>query len=57
MDDVLVFGRDQEQHNKTKAWGCAMQSTVTPNNSKCEFSKNQIKFLGHIFDEDGVRAR
>ena len=58
MDDVLVFGRDQEQHNKRlEAVLCRIQSTgVTLNPSKCEFSKSQIKFLDHIVDKDGVRA-
>ena len=49
MDDVLVFSRDQEEHNKRlKAVLRRIQSTgVTLNPSKCEFSKTQIKFLGH----------
>ena len=29
---------------------------VTLNESKCEFNKEQIKFLGHIINGEGVRA-
>ena len=58
MDDVLVFGHDQQQHDKRlEAVLSRIQSAgVTLNPSKCEFSKDQIKFLGHIVDKDGVRA-
>ena len=58
MDDVLVFGRDQEEHDKRlEAVLRRVQSAgVTLNPSKCEFSKNQIKFLGHIVNQSGVQA-
>jgi len=58
MDDVLVFGHDQQQHDKRlEAVLSRIQSAgVTLNPSKCDFSKDQIKFLGHIVDKDGVRA-
>ena len=53
MDDVLVFGRDQEQHailERLQAAG------VTLNQTKCEFNKDKVKFLGHIVDKEGIRA-
>ena len=58
MDDVLVFGRDKEEHRrrlmavlkKIEAAG------VTLNPNKCEFGKTQLKFLGHLIDENGIRA-
>jgi len=58
MDDVLVFGHDQQQHDKQlEAVLIRIQSAgVTLSPSKCEFSKDQIKFLGHIVDKDGVTA-
>ena len=58
MDDVLVYGRDQEDHDrKLEAVLQRVQSAgVTLNPDKCEFSKDQLKFLGHIINKDGVRA-
>ena len=58
MDDVLVYGQDQEEHDKRLE--AVLQripsAGVTLNSDKCEFSKDQLKFLGHIIDKDGVRA-
>lgn len=58
MDDILIFGADQAEHDarliavleRIKAAG------VTLNAKKCEFSKRQVKFLGHLIDERGIRA-
>ena len=57
IDDVLIYGKDTEEHDerllavleRIKAAG------VTLNRNKCEFRKTQLKFLGHIIDQDGVR--
>ena len=55
MDGVLVYGKDQEEHdNRLEAVLKRIQSArVTLN---LEFSRDQLKFLGHIIDKDGVRA-
>ena len=58
MDDVVLFSRDKEEHRrrlpvvlkKIEAAG------VTLNPNKCEFGKTQLKFLGHLIDENGIRA-
>ena len=49
IDDVLIFGKDQKM-DRIKAAG------VTLNRNKCEFGKSQLKFLGHVIDQDDVRA-
>ena len=55
MDDVLVYGKDQEEYDKRlEAVLQRIQSTGVTLNP--EFSKDQLKFLGHIIDKDGVRA-
>ena len=54
MDDVLVFGQDQEEHDKR--FEAVLYRIQSLNPSKCEFSKNQIKFLGHIVNQNGVQA-
>ena len=58
MDDVLIFGKDKQEHDRRleavleriKAAG------VTLNLSKCEFARSSLKFLGHIIDATGIRA-
>lgn len=55
-DDIIIFGKDKESHD------VALQQTLTKihnsgltiNAKKCEFSKHEIKFFGHIFSNRGV---
>ena len=58
MEDVLVYGKDQREHDKRLE--AALQQIeaagMTLNRDKCEVSKTQLKFLGHIIDQSGVRA-
>ena len=49
MDDILVCGQDQEEHDK-RLEGMLKRTEsagITLNPNKCEFSKDQLKFLGH----------
>ena len=57
MDDVLVFGKDQTEHDKRMKAVLQKIETggVTLNPSKCEFRRRQLMFLGHV-DEQGIRA-
>ena len=56
INDILVSGRDQEEHNdhlntvlkKIQAAG------LTINKDKCHFSCSRIVFLGHVIDANGV---
>ena len=56
MDDVLVHGRTQEDHDQCldKVLKRMMEVELTLNREKCHFSQNQVKFLGQIIDRDGV---
>ena len=58
MDDVLVFGKDKEEHDErlTQALKKITAAGVTLNPKKCEFGKEQLKFLGHLIDREGIRA-
>ena len=57
MDDILIHGRTQEEHDvrlhqtlkKIQAAG------LTLNKDKCVFSKTSVKFLGQVIDSDGIR--
>ena len=56
MDDVLVFGKDQKKHDEhlQAALKRIKEARATLNPAKCFFS--QLRFLGHIFDQEGIRA-
>ena len=56
MDDVLVHGRTQEDHDQCldKVLKRMMEVELTLNREKCHFSQNQAKFLWQIIDRDGV---
>ena len=58
IDDILVFGKDQDQHDaRLMVVLRRIQSAgVTLNKDKCKFSMSQVSFLGHIIDETGIRA-
>ena len=58
MDDILVFGKDHDEHDNRlrKVLERLESANVTLNTSKCEFGKDTVKFLGHIIDDQGVRA-
>ena len=50
MDNVLVFGRNHEEHNKQLKTVLQKlnESKVTLNREKCEFAQPEIKFLGQV---------
>lgn len=56
IDDLLIWGSDQKQHDETlcKVLDSARQHGVKFNLSKCQFSVKQIKFMGHIISESGI---
>ena len=58
IDDVLVVGTNQEQHDERlmRVLERIESVGVTLNPEKCEFSKSSVRFLGHCIDKDGVRA-
>ena len=58
MDDVLVFGKDREEHDIRLAAVLKRIQTAgaTLNPEKCEFRKTKLKFLGHLIDERGIQA-
>ena len=47
MDDMLVFGKDQEEHDRRlrHALERVEAANVMLNPSKCEFSKVKVKFM------------
>ena len=57
MDDVLVVGKDQEQHDMRliKVLKRIEAADLTLNATKYELSKPKVKFLGHCISK-GVQA-
>ena len=56
IDDVLVYGSTQEEHDKhlQAALERIQSAGATLNKEKCEFGKTTIKFLGHIITPEGI---
>ena len=58
IDDVLIFGSTQTEHDSRlmAVMERIKAANVTLNPKKCEFSKPQVKFLGHLIDANGIQA-
>lgn len=57
MDDVLIFGSTQEEHDERleSVLQRFEKANMTLNDEKCEFSRDKITFVGHVIDASGVR--
>jgi hypothetical protein len=55
-DDILVIGKDQQEHDqRLEAFlETAREKNDTFNKSKCEFSKDKCLYFGLMFSKDGV---
>ena len=56
MDDVLVYGKCQDEHDQrlTAVLERLQEAKVTLNKDKCKFSVTWVRFLGHIIDNSGI---
>lgn len=57
IDDVLIFANTIEESHKTvvQVLQIFRENKLTLNNSKCEYDKTRITFLGHELDQGGFR--
>ena len=57
QDDVLLHSKNTEEHEKlkTQVTKRIKKCGLTLNEKKCEFDKDEIEFLGHIFSRGGVK--
>lgn len=55
-DDIIVFGKGKEEHDKNLRGVLQRlkENNLRLNKDKCEFSKTEIKFYGHIFSSSGL---
>ena len=58
IDDVLVHGRDQVQHDNSlhQVLNRLAESKITLNKVRCEFIVSKVKVLGHIVSSEGIAA-
>lgn len=58
MDDLKVWGKDQYEHDKTlrQVLERAREYNVKLNKTKCKIGVNKVKFLGHIFTDQGIEV-
>ena len=57
MDDVLVYGKNPDEHwsRLRKVLSRIRESVMTLKKDKCEFGCREIKFLGHLVSNIGVK--
>jgi hypothetical protein len=57
LDDVLIFSKTEEEHFQHIRWvlDILQKNGLKAKNSKCEFFKTELKFLGHIVSENGMK--
>ena len=56
MDDILVYGSTQAEHDSHLVLDKIKASGATLNEGKCQFLKKSIEFLGHIINSSGIRS-
>ena len=58
IDDVLVYGKTQSEHNQRllTVLKKLSEAGLTLNKEKCVFNATSIKFLGQLVDNTGVKA-
>ena len=57
IDDILIYGRNQEEHDKrlSDMLDKLQQAGVTLKKEKCKFSTSCVQFLGQQVDSQGIR--
>ncbi|XP_055507978.1 uncharacterized protein LOC129707187 [Leucoraja erinacea] len=57
VDDILVYGRDVEEHDRNlrRVLDRARQINLKLNPSKCRFRLSEVSYVGHIFTSQGLK--
>lgn len=57
QDDILITGRDMEEHMETLkvVLGRLSDAGLTVSKEKCEFFRQEVEYLGHVISKDGLR--
>ncbi|GBN40727.1 Transposon Ty3-I Gag-Pol polyprotein [Araneus ventricosus] len=56
IDDILVFSKDKTEHTQhlEQIFKRFVEFGITINESKCEFGKPQVDFMGHTINSEGI---
>jgi hypothetical protein len=57
VDDVLIHGRDEEEHDThlRKVLDRAREVNMGLNGDKCKFYRTEVAYVGHVISEEGVK--
>lgn len=57
LDDILIFSKTLEEHEQhvKQVLDTLRKEKLFAKESKCEFFKTEVEFLGHLVGRDGVR--
>jgi len=55
-DDIIVHGKTSEEHDRRllKVLKTLLDAGLTLNREKCQFSMNQLEFMGHLISHRGI---
>jgi hypothetical protein len=55
LDDIIIFSKSIEEHAKhlEQVLACLQTHNFKAKLSKCEFSQEQLQFLGHVINAEG----
>lgn len=58
FDDILVYSKDAKEHlqHLEKVFQIMRQHQLYAKQSKCEFLRSQVAYLGHVITHDGVEV-
>ena len=56
-DDIIIFAQNQEEHNKILRMLLTRlrDKNHTLNKDKCEFNKSELKSMGHVLSDQGLK--
>ena len=57
IDDIVIFSQSWEEHltHLQKVFSCLQTAKLTINVSKCQFGRNEVRYLGHVIGGGTVR--
>ena len=56
-DDIIIFAQNQEEHNKILRMLLERmrEKNLTLHRDKCEFNKSELRYMGHILSDEGLK--